>query len=169
MGPGTGAFTRPILESLRPGDRFDIVEINPMFCRQLEDRLISPFRNTQPGVEVHLHRCPIEDADIPGDYGHIVCGLPFNNFEPALVRSIFRRMIDLLAPGGDLTYFEYAAVRSMRAPREITSAWKEWTVIVTPVCSAATAAVERGRLKEGAIRSAQQQPRRRSALAYNVA
>lgn len=25
------------------------------------------------------------------------------------------------------------AVRSMRAPREITSAWKEWTVIVTPI------------------------------------
>ncbi len=116
VGPGTGAFTRPILESLRPGDRFDIVEINPMFCRQLEDRLIAPFRTTQPGVEVRLHRCPIEDADIPGDYGHIVCGLPFNNFEPALVRSIFRRMIDLLAPGGDLTYFEYAAVRVMKAP-----------------------------------------------------
>ena len=25
------------------------------------------------------------------------------------------------------------AVRSMRAPREITSAWKEWTVILTPI------------------------------------
>jgi hypothetical protein len=36
-----------------------------------------------------------------------------------------------------------SAVRSMRAPREMTSAWKEWTVIVTPICSAAPAAVER--------------------------
>lgn len=116
VGPGSGAFTRPILSCLRPGDRFDVVEINPAFCRQLEQRFLTPFRRANPGVEVNLHQCPIEAADIPGDYGHIVCGLPFNNFEPSLVRSIFRQMLDLLAPGGDLNYFEYAAVRAIKAP-----------------------------------------------------
>jgi phospholipid N-methyltransferase len=116
VDPGTGSFTRPILKCLKPGDRFDIVEINPEFCRQLEERALTEFRAMNPGIEINLHQSPIESADIPGNYDHIVCGLPFNNFEPSLVRSIFKRMIELLAPGGDLCYFEYAAVRAIKAP-----------------------------------------------------
>lgn len=121
VGPGSGSFTRPILDCLRPGDRFDIVEINPEFCQKLEEKALYDFRKSNPDIEVHLHRCPIESANIPGDYDHIVCGLPFNNFEPSLVRSIFRQMLDLLAPGGDLCYFEYAAVRVMKAPLTASS------------------------------------------------
>ena len=124
VGPGTGAFTRPILNCLRPGDRFDIVEINPEFCQQLEEKTLIDFRAANPEIEVHLHQCPIESADIAGGYDHIVCGLPFNNFEPSLVRSIFRQMLDLLAPGGDLCYFEYAAVRAMKAPLTASSTRK---------------------------------------------
>ena len=124
VGPGTGSFTRPILDCLRPGDRFDIVEITPDFCRQLEVKTLGRFRKMNPGIEVNLHQSPIESADVPGNYDHIVCGLPFNNFEPSLVRSIFRRMLELLAPGGDLCYFEYAAVRAIKAPLTASSTRK---------------------------------------------
>ena len=124
VGPGTGSFTRPILGCLKPGDRFDIVEINPDFCQQLEQKTLTHFRLMNPEIEVHLHQSPIESADIPGDYDHIVCGLPFNNFEPSLVRSIFRQMLELLAPGGDLCYFEYAAVRAIKAPLTASSTRK---------------------------------------------
>lgn len=116
VGPGTGAFTRHIMEELRDGDEFDIVEINPVFCRHLETDLIAPFRRRGGSAIVRLHHAAIEDANLDGTYDHIVCGLPFNNFPPSLVRSIFRRMIELLAPDGDLSYFEYAAVRVMKAP-----------------------------------------------------
>lgn len=116
VGPGTGSFTRRILEELRPGDSFDIVEINPFFCRTLERRLLTPFRRHHKSIPVALHESPIESADIAGPFDHIVCGLPFNNFPPPLVRSIFRTMIDLLGPDGDLTYFEYAGVRALKTP-----------------------------------------------------
>jgi phosphatidylethanolamine/phosphatidyl-N-methylethanolamine N-methyltransferase len=40
-------------------------------------------------------------------YDYIVCGLPFNNFEPELVSEILAVLIDRLAKNGVLSYFEY--------------------------------------------------------------
>ncbi|MFM7809659.1 MAG: translation initiation factor IF-2, partial [Planctomycetota bacterium] len=40
VGPGTGPFTGRILKHLRDGDHFDIVELNAMFCRELDRRLL---------------------------------------------------------------------------------------------------------------------------------
>lgn len=116
VGPGTGPFTKAILRKLRAGDRFDLVEINPTFCRKLEKSVLAPYRERHPSVAVHLHCAPIEDAPVEGPYDLIVCGLPFNNFPPKLMRSIFRRMFELLKPEGELVYFEYAGVRAMKAP-----------------------------------------------------
>ena len=116
VGPGTGPFTAKILQSVRPEDEFHIVEINPFFCKVLEKRLLDPFRQRHPNSTVELHESPIESAPVTGTFDHSICGLPFNNFPPSLVRSIFKRMLSLLGEGGDLTYFEYAAVRVMKAP-----------------------------------------------------
>ncbi len=116
VGPGTGPFTERILKHLRKGDRFDIVEMNPTFCRDLERRLLKGFRHQRRDIDVVLHEAAIQDADLPGEYDLVVCGLPFNNFPPALVRSIFRRMMGLLREGGELAYFEYAGVRTIKAP-----------------------------------------------------
>ena len=116
VGPGTGPFTSKILQSIRPGDEFHIVEINPFFCNVLEKRLLKPFRQRHPELTVELHQSPIELAPLQGTFDHIICGLPFNNFPPSLVRDIFKRMLGLLSEDGDLTYFEYAAVRAMKAP-----------------------------------------------------
>ena len=116
VGPGTGPFTREILRHLHDGDTYDLVEINPSFCEQLERTLLAPYRARASGARVALHRSPIEDADVAGDYDFVVCGLPFNNFPPSLVRSIFRRILALMRVGGELAYFEYAGVRAVKAP-----------------------------------------------------
>jgi phosphatidylethanolamine/phosphatidyl-N-methylethanolamine N-methyltransferase len=115
VGPGTGPFTKTVLDALEKGDEFDLVEINPAFCRHLEERVL-PKRGSGKGVHVRLHCARIEDAPIAGPYDFIICGLPFNNFPPAVVRSIFRRLMSLLKEGGELAYFEYAGVRIMKAP-----------------------------------------------------
>ena len=116
VGPGTGPFTRAILRKLRAGDQFDLVEINETFCRKLEKEMLVKYRREHPNVQVRLHCAPIEDADLAGPYDVIVCGLPFNNFPPKLMRQIFRRMFDLLKENGELVYFEYAGVRVMKGP-----------------------------------------------------
>lgn len=114
VGPGTGPFTRAILKQLRAGDRFDLVELNEQFCRKLERDILSKYRARHPGVEVRLHCAPIEEAALSGPYDVIVCGLPFNNFPPKLMRQIFRRMFALLREDGELVYFEYVGVRVMK-------------------------------------------------------
>jgi phospholipid N-methyltransferase len=114
VGPGTGPFTRSILKQLRAGDRFDLVELNQQFCRALERDILSKYRVRHPGVEVRLHCAPIEEAALSGPYDVIVCGLPFNNFPPKLMRQIFRRMFALLREDGELVYFEYVGVRVMK-------------------------------------------------------
>lgn len=116
VGPGTGPFTRQLLRCLGPGDELHIIEISAEFSRLLKKRLLDPYLKRHPNRTVHLHCHPIEEAPIEGKFDLIVCGLPFNNFPPALVRRIFRIMIEHLAPGGELTYFEYAGVRAMKGP-----------------------------------------------------
>ncbi|HMN95107.1 MAG TPA: methyltransferase domain-containing protein [Phycisphaerales bacterium] len=116
IGPGTGPFTKVALRSLRPGDEFVIVELNRAFCEDLERRILAPFRRMHPEIVVTLHNAPIEQAPLESGFDFIVCGLPFNNFPPSLVRSIFRRMLALLKPDGELVYFEYAGVRMLKAP-----------------------------------------------------
>ncbi len=45
----------------------------------------------------------------------IVSGLPFTNFTPAQVETIMNRYLELLQPGGTLTYFAYRGTRYARA------------------------------------------------------
>jgi phosphatidylethanolamine/phosphatidyl-N-methylethanolamine N-methyltransferase len=114
VGPGTGPFTREMLKSMRDGDELHIVEINPTFAERISHALVEPFQRKYPQRFVHLYCQPIETAEVKGPFDYIVCGLPFNNFPPALVRAIFRRMLTLLNSDGELSYFEYAAVRVMK-------------------------------------------------------
>lgn len=114
VGPGTGPFTKVLLKLLRPGDRLDLVELNRSFCDELERKLLKDFRAAHRDIDVRLHCARIEDVTLEEPYHCIICGLPFNNFPPKLVRSIFRRLMSLLRPGGELVYFEYAGVRAMK-------------------------------------------------------
>jgi phospholipid N-methyltransferase len=116
VGPGTGPFTRCMLKALHDGDELHLVEINPVFARTIEEKLLRPFRHKHPHITVKLHCQAIETAPIDGPFDFIVCGLPFNNFPAPVVRSIFRRLLGLLSEGGELAYFEYAGVRVLKAP-----------------------------------------------------
>ncbi len=114
VGPGTGPFTRMLLKRLRDGDELDLVELNSAFCDELERRMLRRFRADHPRIAVRLHQARIEDVPLHPPYDFVICGLPFNNFPPKLVRSIFRRLLALLRPGGELVYFEYAGVRAIK-------------------------------------------------------
>ncbi len=114
-GPGTGVFTAEIARRMGPHDRLDIFEINPAFADFLELRL-----GKEPifsGVEgrVHLHRADIMDLPPDAVFDRIVSSLPLNNFEPDSVRRIFDNFFAHLAPGGILSYFEYAFVRTFKS------------------------------------------------------
>ncbi len=115
-GPGTGALTRGILPHLRPGDRLTLCEINGEFVAHLRrrfesDRAFAPYRE-----QVAIHHGPAEDLGDEARFAHVVCGIPFNNFDPALVERIFATFRRVLLPGGTVNFFEYAAIRRIKRP-----------------------------------------------------
>ena len=120
VGPGTGPVTREILRRLGPRDELDIVELSPEFCEDLERKVLAPWRTGGGGpgagrTRVTLHNAAIQDVSLEeASYDCVVCGLPFNNFEFGLVRSIMERMLELLKPGGELTYFGYVGAKTAR-------------------------------------------------------
>jgi len=106
VGPGTGAFTRQIVKHLRSGDRLEIYELNTRFCEYLRQKL--PWEWFQAkGIQCRLHNADVRDIERDLQYDYVVCGLPFNNFEPELVSEILAVLIDRLATNGVFSYFEY--------------------------------------------------------------
>jgi phospholipid N-methyltransferase len=110
VGPGTGVFTRELIQALKDGDHFDVVELNEAFCQTLRADVLPAG-----GDKVVLHEGSIEDASLGGNYDAIVCGLPYNAFPTHVSRAILRRLVSLLREGGTLSFFEYAAIRHLRS------------------------------------------------------
>jgi phosphatidylethanolamine/phosphatidyl-N-methylethanolamine N-methyltransferase len=115
VGPGTGAVTRRIIDVLQPVDRLDLVELNDSFVRRLEGRFqTEPHFQSVAGQTRILH-CPVEELPCEPTYNLIVSGLPLNNFSAELVEKILGIFLKLLLPGGTLSFFEYIAMRKMKA------------------------------------------------------
>lgn len=116
IGPGTGAITAAIVRQLRPGDQFDIVEINADFVAFLGQRFAEePDFRKRRGQSRIIH-APLQE--VPGEhaYDFMISGLPLNNFSPELVEDIYRSYERLLKPTGTLTSFEYVWIRQMKMP-----------------------------------------------------
>ncbi|MEU6409390.1 methyltransferase domain-containing protein [Microbispora sp. NPDC046933] len=113
-GAGTGAVTRVLLSRLPRGSRLDIVEANPRFAGRLRD-IVAAHRLSDKSVQVALHQAYVEDLGADRQYDVIVSGLPFTNFVPEQVERIMARYMDLLHPGGTLSYFAYLGTRRARA------------------------------------------------------
>ncbi len=114
VGPGTGSFTRAILKHLRPGDQIDIYELNPRFHGYLLQCL--PWQDyIARGIQCSLQNADVRQVGQDVRYDYIVCGLPFNNFEPHLVADILSVLIDRLALNGVFSYFEYIFSHEFKA------------------------------------------------------
>ncbi|MFC8981031.1 class I SAM-dependent methyltransferase [Streptomyces sp. NPDC057411] len=117
-GAGTGSVTRTLIARLSPGSRLDIVEANARFASQLRRLVHTDPRLAGESERVHVHHTLVEELDTCRPYDVIVSGLPFTNFAPAQVETIMNRYMELLHPGGTLTYFAY---RGTRYARTLTS------------------------------------------------
>lgn len=116
IGPGTGALTAEIVRHLRPGDQFDIVEINPDFVAFLGQRFSEEPDFVKRRAQSRIMHSPLQE--VPGEhvYDFMISGLPLNNFSLALVEDIYKSYERLLKPTGTLTSFEYVWIRQMKMP-----------------------------------------------------
>jgi phosphatidylethanolamine/phosphatidyl-N-methylethanolamine N-methyltransferase len=115
VGPGTGAVTGHIVKALRDGDRLELVERNDEFVSRLRERLQSDELLRPHTERITLHHAGVEELPEDQPFDVIVSGLPLNNFSVSLVEQLVGKMSRLLAPGGTLSFFEYIAIRPLKA------------------------------------------------------
>ncbi|MGI9427403.1 MAG: class I SAM-dependent methyltransferase [Bythopirellula sp.] len=113
-GPGTGAFTDQIVRHLRPGDRFDLVELNEAFVDVLRQRFANEPHWQAVAEQAEIHQLPLQEFADSEPYSFIISGLPHVNFPAEVVETIFESYFRLLQPGGTLSYFEYMYIRPLR-------------------------------------------------------
>ncbi len=115
VGPGTGAVTSTLVTRLRPQDRLCLIEVNEQFVACLRDALRTKPAYCAVADRVDLVHGRLEELQGEGTYDVIVSGLPLNNFAVEDVRAILTRFSRLVRPGGVLSFFEYIAIRSVKA------------------------------------------------------
>lgn len=115
VGAGTGPFTRALIDRLPRGSRFDVVEANPRFAAGLRTLVAAHPDLPARSIQATVHETYVEDFKTDERYDVIVSGLPLTNFAPAQVDQIMSRLVELLHPGGTLTYFAYLGTRTARA------------------------------------------------------
>ena len=116
VGAGTGAVTAEIVRQLRPGDQFDIVEINADFVTYLGQRFTDERDFRARRKQSRIIHAPLQEVPGAGIYDFVISGLPLNNFSLELVEDIYRSYERLLKPTGILTSFEYVWIRDMKMP-----------------------------------------------------
>ncbi len=116
IGPGTGAVTAEIVKQLRPGDAFDIVEINADFVAYLNQRFEHEPDFQKRREQSRILHSPLQEVPGQAVYDVMISGLPLNNFSLALVEDIYASYQRLLKPSGTLSCFEYVWIRQMKSP-----------------------------------------------------
>lgn len=115
VGPGTGAATTQIVNDLRPTDQLTLVELNDKFVEHLCERLQSDSVFQPARDRITIIHSGVEELPETEPYDVIVSGLPLNNFSVELVDRLLNKMVKLLTPGGTLSFFEYVAIRRVKA------------------------------------------------------
>ncbi|MBX3358579.1 MAG: methyltransferase domain-containing protein [Phycisphaeraceae bacterium] len=109
FGPGTGVFTRQILDSIGPHTRFFAVERQPELAEVVRSRC--PAANVIVEDAAHIEKiCKalgVGDAAGRGGVDYILSGLPWTVFSDSLRTTILEAAHRALRPGGQLVTFAY--------------------------------------------------------------
>lgn len=118
FGPGTGVFTRYLLERIRAGSRLILIERNPNFAEILRENFrdprVSVVNDSAENVLAILKGC----GAFPADY--ILSGIPFSFFSAELRRRILAATHNALREGGKFLTYQtfYQAPAHLRVPLE---------------------------------------------------
>jgi phospholipid N-methyltransferase len=104
LGPGTGAFTGPLMAQLGRGSRLLAVEVDPVFTEALHRRWPSLDVACAPAE----HLPALLEARGLHAVDHVVSGLPFVSLAAPVVERTLEALARSLRPGGTFTTFQYA-------------------------------------------------------------
>ena len=104
LGPGTGAFTRVILERIRPQTLFLALEVDQTCVARLRGELegVAVYQDSAERLVHYLARLGRVQTD------YVISGLPWANMRPQVQDRILNAVIQCLGPRGVFTTFAYA-------------------------------------------------------------
>ena len=114
FGPGTGAFTRLILERIGRHTTFLALELDDKHVRGLRQRFpgVNIYHDSAEKVQKYLADHRRKKAD------YIISGLPWANMPVKAQESILEGVLPSLAPHGMFTTFAYVHARLLPRARQ---------------------------------------------------
>jgi phospholipid N-methyltransferase len=103
FGPGTGAFTRSILDSLREGARFFAVELNEQFAGLMARKFpdVDTVCRSVADIDAICRERGVDKIDC------IICGLPWAGFPAPLQDRLMQAVLSRMSEGGYFATFAY--------------------------------------------------------------
>jgi len=109
-GPGTGVFTKEIVNRMKPGTTLLVIENNPAFHQKLNEKY-------EPQNDVEIINASAENIDsllklrsLPTpDY--VVSGLPFTALPASVSKKILQDTSKLLGKKGEFITFQYTLLK----------------------------------------------------------
>lgn len=115
-GPGTGSFTRELVERKKPETRLVLIEHNKSFCRTLskwlEKRGVENVRLVRASAAQAVEILASEQeaaGRVTADY--VVSGLPFTSLPKKHSEEIFEATKEILGENGEFITFQYSMVK----------------------------------------------------------
>ncbi len=99
-GPGTGAFTKYIVQRMGKQSKLTAVELNEKLYNQLR-------KDYENNNNVTLINDTVQNAGTADEFDAIISGLPLNNFNSDMVADILEHYESVTKPGGTISWFEY--------------------------------------------------------------
>ncbi len=103
FGPGTGAFTPTILETVRPETRFFAIELNPDFAAIMGEKFphVDTVNRSVADIDEICDQRGVDRIDC------IICGLPWAAFPVELQNCLMNAVLTRMSSGGYFATFAY--------------------------------------------------------------
>lgn len=115
IGPGSGAFTGPILKNLRPDARFLAIEKSPELATSVAEKF--PDARVIAGCATNL-TSHLKDQGSPDA---IVSGLPWAAFDGPLQNTLLKEITSAISDSGIFATFAYFGPHKLKAGRGFRS------------------------------------------------
>lgn len=105
-GPGTGVFTKILLDKLSPASTLILIDTNPEFVkllRKVDDPRVRVFHDSAENIQGILKECGLLNAD------YIFSGIPFSFFSKDLKMRIINNTRGAIGKTGKFVVYQYSA------------------------------------------------------------
>ena len=127
LGPGTGVFTREILDQMSNECHLFVFELNEIFVNNLNESItddrVHIILDSAEHMDYHLHKNGFQEVD------YIISSLPLTTIPLEIREAILSASYNSLKKGGEFIQFQY----SLHQKKNLRKLFKQVDVSYTPL------------------------------------